>query len=837
MRNSPVDPFTRSIATPLSSLPTIRILSLLLVSILFSDVGKSFAEAKISDSDSIDSSPATPSPQDPPPPSKDARSATRAPDENSQGEPLRAFEEEVEVTARRRKENIQEIPLSITAFDDQALKERSIRDLSDLSELTANMDFSITGGFGDQTSDAVVVIRGVGQIDTALFSDSGVGIYVDGVYVSRAQGGVLDLLEVDRVEVLRGPQGTLYGKNTNGGAIQVITKKPGSQSKTRIGLTTGRFNRMDGRLSADLPVSSSLSSSIALMSTNRDGWSRSVLTGQDFYDDNRDLGRFALGWRPSNSFSAHFTGDYTRERESGGSQLLIAARETSLLTFYNQVLTDQGLTPYTQELWGSVDFSRSFSPLIGFMDRDTWGTHLDLQWSFGDLSLNSISAYRAFEIESLSDGDGSPNLVADRALEQEHYQLSQELQLSGSNPDSGHHWVIGLLYFSERPQEVNRQRLLADLFPALEAAPGPIYAPPGASNFLCNPGPPPPMFPCFGGSGNLSNFAFFSGPGAQEHIDLKTDSWAIFGEGTLALSDRLSLTLGARWTEDDKEFEYLAFSGLGVQTSDLFNQDSWSDWSGRASLSFQARPNLNLFSTLSRGFKSGGFNGRPQQRQALDPFDPETVLSWELGIKSDWLSRRLRLNGTAFFSDYENIHFAASVEVGGMPVFITQNAGDAEIFGFELELQAYPTPTVQITASVGHLDSEIVTLDPRVPPDSVSLGNVLPKAPAWTFALGVQNSRELANRAVLISRLDYTSREKTYPDFANTEAVAQPHYGLLNARLAYAPPSNRWDVAVFGTNLTNEQYLEAGFSTGAFGLDLGIPGRPREWGIEATFNF
>ncbi len=821
-----VDPFARSKSSPLPCLPTIRILPLLLLLFLINDPDEAFAATETGAALTEDQDPET-SPGEQP--------------NDSQAEPQHAYEEVVEVTARRRKENIQEIPISITAFDEQALEERSIHDLSDLSELTANMDFSVTGGFGDQTSDAVVVIRGVGQIDTALFSDSGVGIYVDGVYLSRAQGGVLDLLDVDRVEILRGPQGTLFGKNTNGGAIQVITKKPTNRSQGEphgtIGLTAGRFDRIDGRLSANLPISDTAGSSMAFMSNNRDGWSRSTITGQDFYDDNRDVARLAFHWTPSSSFSAHLSGDYTREREAGGTQLLIAVRETPLIGFYNHVLTDQGFTPYTFDLWGSTDFSRSFSPLTAFLDRDVWGAHLDLQWTFENLSVGSISAYRAFEIDSLSDGDGSPNLVAERALDQEHYQVSQELQISGADPDSGHHWVMGLLYFYERPREDNRQRFMADLFPALELAPGPIYAPPGVPNFLCNPGPPPEGLPCFGGAGNPFNFAFFSGPGTEERIDLETESWAIFGEGTWRLSDRLSLTLGGRWTEDDKTFDYQAFNGLGIQTSDLFNRDSWSDWSGRLSVSYQARPDLNVYSTLSRGFKSGGFNGRPQQRPALDPFDPETVLSWELGFKSDWLSRRLRLNSAVFVSDYESIHFAASVDVAGMPVFITQNAGDAEIRGLELELQAYPTPTIQLTASVGHLDTEIVSLDPRVPADSVSLGNELPKAPSWTLALGLQSSHELANRGLLMARLDLTSREKSYPDFANTETTAQPHYSLVSARLAYVPPSSRWDLALFGTNLTDERYLEAGFSTGAFGLDLGIAGRPREWGVEATFHF
>ena len=747
------------------------------------------------------------------------------------------FGEVIEVTARRRSEDIQKIPVSVTAFDTEALKERSVHDISDLSELTANMDFSTSGGFGDGTSDSVVVIRGVGQIDTALFSDSGVGIYVDGVYVSRAQGGVLDLLDVDRVEVLRGPQGTLYGKNTNGGAIQLISRRPGTERAGRVHLTLGRFDRLDGRASIDLPMGDSLRASVALMATNRDGWSRSLITDQYFYDDNRDLGRVALLWDPSDSFSAHLSVDYTRERESGGNQIVLQLDDTPLLLFYNQVLSDQGIAPFTLDLWGTDTYATSFTSLPAFQHRDTWGAHLNLEWTLETVAVRSITAYRTFDILSTSDADGAPNVFAERDLDQDHYQISQEFQLSGADPESDTQWLLGALYFSERPKEYNRQRLLAELFPALEAAPGPIYSPPGVPGFLCNPGPPPPDVPCFGGAGNLANFAFFIGAGNEEFHDLETDSWAIFGESTWALSDRLSLTLGGRWTEDDKQFAFRAVNGLGVETSDLFNSETWSDWSGRASLSFQATPDVMLFSTLSRGFKSGGFNGRPQQRQTLDRFDPETVLSWELGMKSDWLDHRLRLNATSFLSDYEDIHFGASVDVGGMPVFVTQNAGDAEIWGFELELQAYPAPAVQVVASVGHLNSEIVALDPRVPADSVRLGNVLPKSPSWSYSLGLQSSKQLADNGALISRVDYSFREKTYPDFANTEAVSQDAYGLLSARILYSPPSGDWDLALFGTNLTDEEYLESGFSTGAFGVSLGLAGRPREWGLEASLRF
>ncbi|MCG8456931.1 MAG: TonB-dependent receptor, partial [Holophagales bacterium] len=242
-------------------------------------------------------------------------------------------------------------------------------------------------------------------------------------------------------------------------------------------------------------------------------------------------------------------------------------------------------------------------------------------------------------------------------------------------------------------------------------------------------------------------------------------------------------------------------------------------------------------STLARGFKSGGFNGRPQNRPALDPFDPETLLSWEVGAKADLLDRRLRLNAAAFWSDYEDIHFAASLEVNGQAVFVTQNAGDAEIWGFETELQAYLAPTFLVTTSVGHVSSELTRLDPRVPPGTVDLGNMLPRTPEWTWALSGQKTWIVSGGRALIGRFDYSWRSETFQDFSNSPTVVQDDYGLLGARLLYSPASGKWDLALFGTNLTDEQYLEAGFFAAAFGASIGIPARPREWGLTATLRY
>lgn len=756
------------------------------------------------------------------------------------GTPAAGFGEEVVVTARRREENLQRVPISITALNGADLEMRSVGDLSELSELVPNLDVSTGGGFGDQASEAAVFIRGVGQKDTAIFTDPGVGIYVDGVYLARMNGAVLDLLDVERLEVLRGPQGTLFGKNTNGGAIRLTTRRPGRVFGGRLSATAGDLDRTDARLVLDLPLGGQASASLALLTTNRDGFSRSLQTGQAFYDDHRDAGRLSLEWRPRGDLSLHFTADATREREAGANQILLSLGPSPLLDFYNRALSDQGFTPLT-EAFVTGDFALSHSGVPSFMDGDYRGSHLTLAWNRSDLVVTSITGYRAFDTDSATDGDGSPVRAQERASVREHHQLSQELHLSGLGLGDRLRWQVGGLYFRERPREVSRVLILGDLFEALEAAPGPVYPPPGTPPFLCNPGPPPPGVPCFGGAGNPLNLAFFTGDGDVMSWDLRTESAALFAQATWSAGERLSVTAGGRWTRDEKRFDYRNVNGLEVVDSDLENRGHWSDGSWRLDLAWQAcrgpaRPELMAYASIARGFKSGGFNGRPQQRQVLDPYDPETVLSYELGLKGEWLDRRLRANGAVFWSDYDDIHFSAILDVAGRPVLVTQNAGRAEIRGFELELEARPTRLLTLVLGVGHAGSEVVEIDPRVPVD-LGTDTVLPRTPEWSVSLSLQQAVPLGGRGSLVARADYSTKSEVFNDVANTPGIAQQGYGLLNARLHYALPSGRWEVALFGTNLTGEEYLETGLFTGAFGVSIGIAGRPREWGLTAGFRF
>ena len=744
-------------------------------------------------------------------------------------------EDEIVVTARKREENLQNIPVSVAAFTAESLESSSVTDLRGVGDLAPNVDFSISNGLGGATSEATVYIRGIGQIDTALFADPGVGIYVDGVYLARSAGSVLDLLDLERVEILRGPQGTLFGKNTTGGAISLLTRKPGPDRQVDLEATIGELDRLDGRLNANLPLSDEAFFSFSAATTNRDGYAESLATGEELADDDRDSLRAALRWLASDSVVFDLAVDSTRERERAADQTLLAIVSAPLIDFYNTVLADSGFTPISND-FVTGDLSRSFATAPNRNNGDVTGVTATVSWTSGAVDLTSISAYREIEFDVAADGDGSPIPLAERSYLQTQDQLSQEIHLSGTAADDRLSWLVGGLYFTESSAEDSLTRVLGNLFEALEAAPGPIYAPPGVPSFLCSPGPPPPGLPCFGGAGNPLNFAFFVGAGDFESIALETDSWAFFGEGTYSLSDKLSATVGLRYTYEEKSFDFRREPGSGAPPVVLFNEDDWDAFSPRFSLSYQASENALVYASASRGFKSGGFNGRPQDRLALDPYDPETVWAYEVGWKTDLADNRLRLNGSAFYNDYRDIQFSASLNVDGDPVFVIQNAGQAEVQGFELELSARPSRGFEISAGLGYIDTEYTELD-NVDPNSATLDGVIPKTPEWSFNLSPQYSFPVKGGGTVTLRSDYSYRSEVFNDIQNTPLIAQDSYGLISARASWANQKGDLEVALFGTNLGDEEYLEHGFFAAAFGAALGVSGRPQEWGLSVRYRF
>lgn len=747
------------------------------------------------------------------------------------------FDEEIVVTARRREENLQEVPVSVTAMTETDIETRSLDTLNDLDTFTPNLSFNITGGFGDEASESSVYMRGVGQLQAQRFtSDTGVGIYVDGVFVARAQGAVFDLLDLDRVEVLRGPQGTLFGRNAIGGAISLVTRRPSSEFQARLGLTGGEYNRSDVKLSVGGSLADNLSARLTGISANRDGFSESRWTGQEFNDTDYDAARLALDWQPSPSVSLQISSDYTRRREAGANMLLLGI-DTSIdiVDFFNRVQSAGGKPTYSEE-WITDSIFHSYAGFESFIDGDIYGTSISTAWTGSRVSLQSITAFRGFDIESFGDGDGSPALFAERERTQKQDQFSQEFQLSGLAADGRLNWQTGVLYFEERPREIGRGILFRDLVDTLESLPGAIIAPPGVPNFLCDPGPPPPGLPCFGGAGNPLNQAFSPALGFVI-IDLETLSTAVFGEVSYQLSDRAELTVGLRYSRDDKELTRFGVeSPLGdpIPTEPRSDEDAWSAWTPRVSFAYEVRQDMLFYLSASRGFKSGGFDTTVlENREGFTPYRPELMWTYEAGLKSQFFNRRLKLNQAIFYSDYEDIQFIVAELQDAIPVAVIRNAGTAEISGYELELEAELATGLNLNVGVGYTDAELVEIDPG---SGIEPTASFPKTPEWNYNLGLQYAFAAAGGS-MIARADYGWTGDFYHDFANSEPSFQEGYGLLNARLLYAPESDRWDVAVFGTNLTDEEFFESSLFLGAVGTTLAVGGRPREWGVTVQFRW
>jgi iron complex outermembrane receptor protein len=748
-----------------------------------------------------------------------------------------SFNDEIVVTARKREESLQEVPIAVTVLSNEIMEAQSMRDLNDIGDFTPNLDVSMSNGITGGPSEATVYIRGIGQIDTEMFTDPGVGIYVDGVYLARAQGSILDLLDLERVEVLRGPQGTLFGKNTTGGAINFISKRPHGEPAHMVELTTGAFSRRDVKAKVNTPLAQGLFASVAFSLANRDGYAESLATGERFNDDNRDSVRGALRWLASEDVVLDLTVDYYREGETALDMTLLGVAQTPLLEFYNRVTGDAGL-PIIGQDFVTGDLTRSYSTGQRYADGDVLGTTLIVDWSIlGGASLRSISAYRRIDFQHDVDADGTPLTFLQRSNHQQQDQLSQEIQLSGSALDDRLSWLIGGLYFTESSHDESWATVWGDIFAALEAAPGPLYAPPFYPSSLCDPGPPPPGMPCLGGAGNPFNMMFYEGAGDFTRMQLETSSSALFGEATLSVTDKLSATAGLRYTYEEKQLDYFVRYAHGTPDVALYNQDSWNALSPRFSLTYQATKDLLLYSSAAHGFRSGGFNGRPQQRGVLDPFDPETLWAYEVGFKSDWQNRRLRLNGAFFFYDYTDIQFSAGLaDDDGRAVFVLQNAGKAKAWGYELEMTARPGRGWLWTASLAHIDNEYTELN-DVEPNGVTLDSKFPKTPKWSLTLSPQYSFGLGNAGKLTLRADYSYRSKIYNDVSNSSLVTQEGYGLLHARMVFLPTSESWELALFGTNLTDEEYLVHGMFIPSLGPAIGVAGRPREWGLTTKLRF
>ncbi len=750
--------------------------------------------------------------------------------------------DEVIVTAQRREQSLQEIPVSVTAFTQQAVDDRLMIGVADLARFTPNLEIN-NGRADGGGSNAAIFIRGVGQFDFIFPTDPGVGVYLDGVYMGRTLGGMMDLADLQRVEVLRGPQGTLFGKNTIAGAINLVTARPTGKFEGVAKVTGGEFNRIDGELSVDFPVvQDRLNGKLSLVSRTRDGIGNSLLDGRDFDNIDRQAARAVFDWMPDDSVSVLVTADYSTWSQNGSMALLTGVYPSGngFRELFNAVAApflaaQMGLPAGTvfDGRFISTDATRTNATGPVLDDGDVSGASATVDWKISDKNrVKSITSWRQMALHFGSDLDNTPFSFAETNQRQHQNQLAQEFQLAGLAIDDRLDWLAGVYYFRERGDDHNIVYFGHGMLDALAAFPGPVIP---LGPYPC-PQPDGSPLPCLGGAGNPANFILETDLDPATHI--KTESYSIFGHAIYKITDRLSLNTGARFTYEDKKWfivEVRPVTGRYVVPPTNL-QENWSAFTPKLGLDYRPGDDAMIYGQVSRGFKSGGWNPRMFDASHLKAYDPENLTSYEVGFKSEWLERRLTLNGALFFYDYKDLQLS-SFQPGSNPtdvILTVENAGEVEIRGFELELAARPVTGFDIQVGVGYQTNEYTKLEPSVP---WSKGNVLPDAPEWTVNAGLQYAWPLGAAGSLIPRLDGSYKSKTYKDPQNEEDIAQDGLILLNAQLAYQTADERWRITAFVTNVTDEEYITRGLHFSDFGFTEVSPGRPREWGLSASYRF
>lgn len=791
---------------------------------------------------------------------------------------------EIVVTAQKRAENVQDVPIAISAFSADALQERAVGSVASLSNISPNVTLDAGTPFSGSSAVLSAYIRGIGANDFAFNIDPGVGVYLDGVYLARSVGANQDLPDVERIEVLKGPQGTLFGRNTIGGAISIVTHDPGDEFRFKGDVTTGRFGLVQTRGTVDLPLAEGLSSSVSFATKNRDGYVRRVaFPGANNFDSTPITNYKAAGYhnigygteggdnswnlrgklRYDNKSNLRITvsGDYSNIDQSQLPNTLIKTTPAVFAGTYNcaiqgVVVGDCGGGPPSFAYLGGIgglstifdnptvfgvnvdgnpannrlpyddrfvsnDIDVSYANGNNYSKLKTYGGAGTIEFDLSDtMMVKSITAYRELHWNAGMDLDGSPLNFLHTSFTMNQWQFSQELQLNGSAMDKKLNYVLGAYFFKEA----------GDLHDYVTFAEGLLQV---------------------------------DGPN-----DLATKNYAFFGQIDYRPTEQFGITIGGRYTKEDKTFEgfqsdangltYKILNQIGVPPCASINpitdacriaagfpnqgqplryyvagtqRKSFDDFSPKIGLQYHPSEDAMLYASWSKGYKTGGWTTRLSNPLPTAPdFNEEKATTWEVGVKSMFLDRRLQVNAAAFLTDYKGIQL--NFQQGVSPTI--QNAGDARIKGFEVEVVAAPTDGFLINASVGYTDSyyTAVLAGAQVAANpfqaGVFPGADLPKTPKWKFNVSPRYELSVGADSKLVFLADWTHTTSLWNDTERAYLLQRGPTDIVNGNITYKS-GNHWDLTVGMTNITDERYLVTGQAQIAGGQFYGTYSRPREW--------
>ena len=706
----------------------------------------------------------------------------------------------VKVTARKREETLQDVPVAVTAFTAETLDKMAIKDIGDLDAQVPNLTIYAARG---STSTVTAYIRGVGQADPLWGVDPGVGIYLDDVYIARPQGALLDVFDVERIEVLRGPQGTLYGKNTIGGAIKYISRGLPEETTGFASVTVGNYNQLDVKAALGGSIrgqDSGLRGRVSVASMNRDGFGENTHTGQEVSDKEINALRMQLGAFSQDDFDVQFAFDYMDDQSGVRGAKMLAPNP---------------LAPAYPPTSDRYDIR---SGMKNINDTEMKGASATVNWRVNDdWAVKYILAKRESDTETNIDFDTTPLTLVDVRAFYSDSQVSQELQ---ANYDGGGRarGVMGLYWFNG---DAGGQVLNHFWNPAL-------------ANSLTNP--------LFGDTQGVVN----------------TKSIALYADWTFDLTDRLKLDVGVRYTDEDKHAVALNrfYTGLDYATSwgTAANFDktiNFKNTSPKISLDYQVTPDIMVYGLASRGFKSGGYNIRANTTsvpRSGEPFDDEQVDSFEVGSKMSFLDQRLFLNLSAFHNKYEDIQLSIFTAFdsngdGTDDNFFGDftNAGKGTVNGVEIEYQFLPTQNWLISGNLAWLDAkydEFLTYTTTRPPVLVDVADSqhFTNAPEFSGAINVEYRTDLANGGNLSARVGYSYQSEVWPTTDLSPLIKQEGYGLVNAGVIWKV-NDAWSLSLQGSNLADEEYRTTGYNIGAYGVLTGFYGPPRQYSLTARYDF
>jgi iron complex outermembrane receptor protein len=726
--------------------------------------------------------------------------AQRPQDEQERTEPAEreAVTEVIYVTARRREEPLQTTPIAVTAISPDDLEDRNITDIEEITVLAPNLKLdSVT--YSSMT--ARTYIRGIGQDDSVVTADPGVGIYVDGVYLGRAQSALQAINDVERIEVLRGPQGTLFGRNTIGGALNIITASPEPDFGGNLMVRAGDYELAESRLTLNLPASDSFQLRLSTATADNEGYMTNAFDGGDRNDRNLLGGRLSMRWQPGDSFIGDLIADYTEQdrksqigecRYTGNGALVPVANIFGFRQACEATANDGD--PYL----GASDFGDTD-------ESDNSGLTMKLNWVGDRASLLSISSYR--EADSLLELDIDVSAVNyfTQVAGVGYEQVSQELQVNGSTESVL--YTAGVYYFQE---DVQGDALTSTLpqFPLSPAIP--------AINAL----------------------------NSDVRARPENESIAAYGQTSFDFGDRFSLTTGVRYTEETKDISFFSRLFLTDTIAADFDQSrDFDEVTGLISAAYEFSDRVFGYASASRGFKSGGFNGRPLAGQAsLEPFEPEFVDSFELGLKTSTANGNLTVNTALYYNDYQDLQLTIfqTTPAGGF-ASVVRNAGQATVQGAEVELRAFLGHGFTLYGHAGLIDAEYDEFFADLNGDGTVTDNSdldFKHTPPYEFALGAQYSRAIGSSDALTFQVELDGRDATPSVTANVEGTEMSSYELLNARVAYDFLGGKLQLSAWGRNLTDETYTTTGLSFGdSLGFVLVFYGPPRTYGADLRWRF